>query len=151
VIVSTKRQSTVAFFLEQYLFLLPLFRPRRAGLRDFICTPRWAITTSSKAAARQPCPRWLVKANKMHRRHRMNFTLPGTTRSPRPPELPDCGGSPCAFWDWPGPRRQARWAGIGLRGQLHAAVHPTDCLGVHFAVGLDLDVPRSEIVFGVFE
>jgi len=29
--------------------------------------------------------------------------------------------------------------------------HPaTDCLGVHFMVGLDLDVPRSEVVCGVF-
>ena len=27
----------------------------------------------------------------------------------------------------------------------------TGCLGVHFVVGLNFDVPRSEIVCGVFE
>ena len=42
----------------------------------------------------------------------------------------------------------------GLMDQQLAALRAAaaiSCLEVHFAVGLDLDVPRSEIVCGVFE
>jgi hypothetical protein len=41
---------------------------------------------------------------------------------------------------------------IRVGGQLVAlALDANYCLGVHFMVGLDLDVPMSEVVCGVFE
>jgi hypothetical protein len=48
-------------------------------------------------------------------------------------------------------KRTSRVSGFTTVNTCPANGHATHCLGVHFMVGLDLNVPTSEVVCGVFE